>query len=301
MNLDEQQLVDTVTRIVKEIVGSPSDLQFSKPAAAVSTAPAPQTGAVQSIASVETPLHKYRNMLDLGANRIGFNLGVEEQVASGLAKYIDHTLLKPEVTKSELQQLCDDAKKYNFASVCVNPANIKFCADELKEYPVKITAVIGFPLGATTTAVKAYEAKEAVANGADEIDMVINIGELKAGNYVFVERDIRTVKETIGNHILKVIIETALLNDEEKVTACVLSKAAGADYVKTSTGFSKGGATYDDIVLMRSVVGPEMGVKASGGIHDFETAKKMLEAGATRLGASASVQILKGGHGGSGY
>lgn len=290
MNIDDSRLIETVTRIVREIIGR--SVTMSPP---ISPAEVAKTIPTALNDNTETDIHKYRSLIDLGVDRIGLNVGVDESVASGLAKYIDHTLLKAEVTKDELNKLCEEAKKYVFASVCVNPANVKFCADSLKNYPVKITAVIGFPLGATTTAVKVFEAKEAIANGADEIDMVINIGELKTENYTFVERDIRSVKEAIGGHILKVIIETALLSDKEKIAACVLAKAAAADYVKTSTGFAKSGATVDDVMLMRQVVGPEMGIKAAGGIHDYETAKKMLKAGATRIGASASVQIIKPG------
>ncbi|MCR4406780.1 MAG: deoxyribose-phosphate aldolase [Anaerolineae bacterium] len=216
-------------------------------------------------------------------------------MAQDLARMIDHTLLKPDATQAEIAQLCYEAKKYDFATVCVNPANVKLCAELLKGSPVKVCAVVGFPLGATPPEVKAYEAQQAINDGASEVDMVINIGALKSRDYALVERDIATVARTCHNSgaILKVIIEAALLTDEEKIKACALAKAAGADYVKTSTGFGPGGATAADVALMRRVVGPEMGVKAAGGIRSFETARQMIEAGATRIGASAGVKIVR--------
>jgi deoxyribose-phosphate aldolase len=209
---------------------------------------------------------------------------------------IDHTLLKPDVTPDQIAQLCFEARKYGFASVCVNPGHVRLCADLLRGSDVKVCTVIGFPLGATSPEAKVYETETALRDGATEIDMVINIGALKGGDFTWVARDIRGVVETshTAGAIVKVIIETALLTDEEKIKACLLAKEAGADFVKTSTGFSGGGATVEDIALMRRVVGPEMGVKASGGVHTFEEARSLVEAGATRIGASAGVKIVQG-------
>jgi deoxyribose-phosphate aldolase len=209
---------------------------------------------------------------------------------------IDHTLLKPDATADKIAQLCFEAKKYHFASVCVNPSYVQLCADLLKGTDVIVCTVIGFPLGATATEVKAFEAKNAIEHGATEIDMVMNIGALKAGDNELVAHDIHEVAEVVhaAGALLKVIIETALLTDEEKVIACLLAKEAGADFVKTSTGFSGGGATVHDVALMRRAVGPELGVKASGGIHSAEEAEQMIAAGATRIGASAGVKIVKG-------
>jgi len=211
-----------------------------------------------------------------------------------IAKMIDHTILKANVTQEQVGKICEEAKKYGFASVCVNPAYASLVSELLKGSPVKVTVVVGFPLGATTKTAKALEARDAVAAGADEIDMVINVGALKSGNYSLVLDDIKAVREAAKGRALKVIIETALLTKEEKIKACELSKEAGADFVKTSTGFSTGGATIEDIKLMRSVVGTSMGIKASGGIHTLEEARAMKEAGATRIGASASVKIVTG-------
>ncbi|MBI5566370.1 MAG: deoxyribose-phosphate aldolase, partial [Chloroflexi bacterium] len=205
------------------------------------------------------------------------------------------TLLKPEATDAQIAQLCYEARKFNFAAVCVNPSKVKLCAQLLKDAPVKIATVVGFPLGATQPEVKAYETQQAIDDGATEIDMVINIGAMKSKDYALVARDIATVVRTAqtGGAITKVIIEAALLNDEEKVIACKLAKEAGAEYVKTSTGFASGGATVHDVALMRWAVGPEMGVKAAGGIKTYADVVKMIEAGATRIGASASVKIMQ--------
>jgi deoxyribose-phosphate aldolase len=229
-----------------------------------------------------------------GAVRIGAGPGTGA-VQEGLAKYIDHTLLKPEATRDELLQLCDEARKHQFATVCVNSSNVAFVARQLKGSGVRVTAVVGFPLGAMTPRAKAFETKEAIRCGADEIDMVLNIGALKSGDLDLVEEDIRAVVEAAKPHPVKVILETSKLDDEEKVVACALSKAAGAAFVKTSTGFGGGGATTEDIALMRRVVGRSMGVKASGGIRTREDAEAMIKAGANRLGASASVAIVLGG------
>ena len=210
------------------------------------------------------------------------------------AAMIDHTLLKADATRDQIEKLCAEAKKYVFASVCVNPTWVKYSAELLAGTEVKVCTVIGFPLGASTSEVKAFETKDAIANGATEIDMVINIGALKNGEYDVVRDDIKAVVDAANGTLVKVIIETCLLTDEEKVKACELSVEAGADFVKTSTGFSTGGATAEDIALMRKTVGPDLGVKASGGVRNLEDMKKMVENGATRIGASSGVAIMEG-------
>lgn len=211
------------------------------------------------------------------------------------ARMIDHTLLKPEATKEQIVKLAEEAKTYHFASVCVNPTWVKTAYEILKDTDVKVCTVIGFPLGATTPEVKAFETKNAIENGATEVDMVINIGALKSGDDELVEKDIRAVVEAAkGKALVKVIIETCLLTDEEKVRACQLAVKAGADFVKTSTGFSTGGATVEDVALMRKTVGPNVGVKASGGIRNADDLLAMEKAGANRIGASAGVQIING-------
>lgn len=212
-----------------------------------------------------------------------------------IASYIDHTILKPDATKEIVKKVCEEAKEHKFASVCVNPYYTRFASDQLKGTGVKVTSVIGFPLGSTTKEIKALEAKNAIENGAQELDMVINIGALKDKEYDVVKEDIKAVVDAAKDKaIVKVIIEACLLSDEEKVIACKLSKEAGANYVKTSTGFSTAGATENDIKLMRETVGPNIGVKASGGIRDREKAEAMISAGATRIGASSSVAIVQG-------
>ncbi len=209
-------------------------------------------------------------------------------------KYIDHTLLKPDATEKQIEQLCADAAKYDFMSVCVNPAWVRKVSGLLEGTDVKVCTVIGFPLGATTTETKAFEAKEAVANGAEEVDMVINIGALKDKNYDLVAEDIKGVYDAVkGRAVLKVIIETCLLTDEEKVKVCEIAKQIGVDFVKTSTGFSTGGAKVEDVALMRKTVGEKIGVKASGGVRSLDDALKMIEAGATRLGSSSGVKIME--------
>ena len=210
-----------------------------------------------------------------------------------LTHMIDHTLLKAVATKEQIVKLCEEARQYHFASVCVNPANVSLAAEQLKGSGVKVCTVIGFPLGANTSVVKAFEATDAIANGADEVDMVINVGAMKAGDTELVYNDIKAVRDASAGKLLKVIIETCYLTDEEKVKACELSKKAGADFVKTSTGFGTGGATAEDVALMRKTVGPDMGVKASGGIRDAEAAAAMVKAGANRLGCSAGVAIAQ--------
>ena len=235
-----------------------------------------------------------QHFLEAGANRVGSTLGIEGEVHREIARMIDHTLLKPNATKEEVIQLCEEAKTYCFASVCINPSYVTLASKELKGSPVRVCTVVGFPLGATTTRTKVYETDEAVYNGADEIDMVINVGALKAKDYRIVLEDIQGVVLAAHKCLVKVILETCLLNEEEKIAGCVLAKAAGADFVKTSTGFEKGGATLEDVALMRRMVGSDMGVKASGGVRSLEGAKKMIESGANRIGASASVAIVSG-------
>jgi deoxyribose-phosphate aldolase len=229
-----------------------------------------------------------------GAERFSANLGISG-VKPEVAYLIDHTLLKPEATVSEIAQLCHEAILYNFASVCVNPTHVKLAAQLLQNSEVRVCSVVGFPLGATPTEVKVFETQQALKDGAKEIDMVINIGALKGGDEALVEQDIAEVVAAAhrGGAIVKVIIEAALLTDDEKVCACQLAKKAGADFVKTSTGFSRSGATIEDVALMRRTVGPGMGVKAAGGIRSLADAENMLMAGASRLGASAGVKIVK--------
>jgi len=233
-------------------------------------------------------------IVDAGAERIGIVLG-ETATAHDWASLIDHTLLKPEASEADIRKLCEEAAHFGFASVCVNPSWVKTAAGYLKGSGVPVCTVIGFPLGATLPDVKAYEARRAIFNGATEVDMVINIGALKSGDDCAVEEDIRAVAHAAHeNHVLcKVIIETALLTDEEKVRACLAAKAAGADFVKTSTGFAKGGATANDVALMRHTVGSALGVKASGGVKGIDDARAMFEAGATRIGASVGVKIAQ--------
>lgn len=214
--------------------------------------------------------------------------------AKELASTIDHTLLKPEATPSEVEQICKEAIEFNFASVCINPAYVKLAKEKLHGSNVKVCTVIGFPLGATTTKSKVSEAEEAIANGAQEVDMVINVGRLKSRDYDYVENEIKEIADLAHSKraIVKVIIETCLLSDEEKEKACLLARSAGADFVKTSTGFSKSGATAADVALMRRVVGSKMGVKASGGVRSFDDATRMIESGATRIGTSSGIKII---------
>ena len=237
-----------------------------------------------------------KNIINNGAERIAASIGVGEHIDREVARMIDHTLLKPEATPQEIKTLCEEAKTYNFASVCINPSYVTMCKDLLSGSKVKVCTVIGFPLGATTTETKRFEAEQALKNGAQEIDMVINIGMLKQGENQYVFNDINQVVLAAkkSGAICKVIIESAILTDEEKIKACILAKEAKADFVKTSTGFSKGGATAGDVALMKYVVGSTVGVKASGGIRTTEDAKLMIASGADRIGASASVKIVGG-------
>lgn len=235
--------------------------------------------------------------IQAGAERFSAQLGINK-VSTEVAHLIDHTLLKPEATVQQINQLCHEALLHRFASVCINPTHVKLAASLLRNSDVKVCTVVGFPLGATSPQAKAFETEQALADGATEIDMVINIGALKGGDDELVRRDISGVAQAAHRHkaLCKVIIETALLTEEEKIRACQLAKKAGADFVKTSTGFSGGGATIEDVQLMRQVVGPKIGVKASGGIRNLADAKNMIAAGATRLGASAGVKIVQEAH-----
>jgi deoxyribose-phosphate aldolase len=251
---------------------------------------------------VELSPERVHEVIHAGACRIAVATPDASSVGE-LARYIDHTLLRPDATKAEIDKLCHEALRHRFASVCVNGSWVKRCAEILAGSGVAVCSVIGFPLGAMASEVKVYEARRAIEDGACEIDMVMNVGAHRSGEFDFVRRDIAGVADVchrLGAR-LKVILETALLDDAQKVRACELAQAAGADFVKTSTGFSKGGATVADVALMRRVVGPMMGVKASGGVRDEKDARAMIEAGATRLGASASVAIVQGGSGAAAY
>ena len=285
-----EQLVEIITREVLVAMAE----QQQRPAAT-----GPQDGECKLNCAeglcVRTCFDRTGKVVEAGAARLSSSLGNIPQDAN-LAGLIDHTLLKPDATPDQVAQLCFEARRHGFASVCVNPAWVKLCAQLLQGSPVKVCTVIGFPLGATAPEVKAFEAQNAIDQGATEIDMVINIGALKARELELVAQDIRGVVQVTharGN-LVKVILETTLLTDEEKTTACLLAKEAGADFVKTSTGFAGGGATVQDVALMRRVVGPEMGVKASGGVRTYEDAASMIKAGATRIGASAGVKIIQG-------
>src|SRR3989338_6639893 len=256
-----------------------------------------QTGCINCGLCIMKKPATVEHIVKNGASRIGANTGINGDFDKELASMIDHTILKPDATRAELIQVCDEAKKYHFATVCVNSSNIALVARQLRGSGVKPIAVVGFPLGAATTHAKVFEAKEAIHDGAQEIDMVINIGALKSREYQVVHDDIKQVVDAARPHKVKVIIETAQLTCEEKVEACVLAKTAGAAFVKTSTGFGGGGATVEDIELMRKVVGPDMEIKASGGIRTKEDAEAMIAAGAQRIGAWASVAIVTGSKG----
>lgn len=292
MAIDIKQVETLVEIITREVLLSMAEKEEQEKLADGATCVVEVANGMK----VKTCFDNAGHVVSAGAERLTSTVGVIPQDTS-LAGMIDHTLLKPDATSDKIAQLCFEARKYHFASVCVNPTHVKLCADLLRGSDVKVCTVIGFPLGATSAEVKAFETQNALDNGATEIDMVLNIGALKAGENELVARDIRGVVETShkAGALTKVIIETALLTDEEKVVACLLSKEAGADYVKTSTGFSGGGATVHDIELMRRTVGPTIGVKASGGIHNREEAEALVAAGATRIGASAGVKIIQAG------
>ncbi|GIW71843.1 MAG: hypothetical protein KatS3mg102_1385 [Planctomycetota bacterium] len=289
-----EQLVELVTRELKSLI----EAGATPWAHALGEGP-PCFGCGERGRCVVVCSEAFRQIAEAGADRISAAPGLPA-VPRELAPLIDHTLLRPEADAEQIHKLCEEAARHGFASVCVNPFWVPLCARLLAGTPVAVCTVVGFPLGASNPAVKAFEARQAVAEGAAECDMVINIGALKSGLDEVVRRDIAGVVEAAGpGAIVKVILETALLDEEEKIRACELAVAAGAHYVKTSTGFGPGGATAADIALMRRIVGPRVGVKASGGIRDSRTALRMVRAGASRIGASASVKIVTGeGEGG---
>lgn len=282
---ERQALIEEIVRRVAARLGQapPSD---GSDCGCTATVPPPAAEPHAETKSMQV-------MTEGGAVRFGTD-GHPAEACATLAGLIDHTLLRANAKPEEIERLCTEAKKHAFASVCVNPTHVPLAAQLLRGTPVKVCTVIGFPLGATSTQSKAFETAQAIADGAEEIDMVINVGLLKGGDYPAVLRDIEAVVASAQGRLVKVILETSELTDDEKVAGCVLAKAAGAHFVKTSTGFAKGGATPEDIALMRRVVGPKMGVKASGGIRDCATAQEMVARGATRIGASASVAILQG-------
>lgn len=304
MSRERDQLVDLITRQVLQALGGP-------PPAGVAASPAHAPASTLTPGAVEhdpATCERCRNwgvtgvrdpaetrvLAEAGASRVVATMGYCP-ASDGLASLIDHTLLKPDATRDEIEQLCREAAQYCFASVCVNPNWVSLCRERLRGVGVKVCTVIGFPLGAHLPDIKAYEARRAVEQGAEEVDMVINIGALKSRDYALVEQDILGVVQAVGKDtVVKVILETSLLTRDEKIMGCTLAKAAGADYVKTSTGFAGGGATVEDVQLMRETVGPDMGVKASGGVRTRDDAEKMVAAGATRLGASAGVKIVRG-------
>ena len=280
--IDDAALDRLIERVTREVL-----VELQQDGAAAGGSSGPGVSAHNFVAHVQPVLHA-------GADRIASTLGAAPTDGQ-LSGLIDHTLLKPDASQDEIARLCYEARKYHFASVCVNPAYVKLCSQLLKDSGVAVCTVVGFPLGATPTDVKVFEAQQAVREGASEVDMVINVGGLKSRDFALVENDIASVVRVshAGSALVKVIIEAALLTDEEKVMACQLAKVAGADFVKTSTGFGPGGATPEDVALMRRVVGPSIGVKAAGGIRTLADAQKMIAAGATRIGASASVKIMQ--------
>lgn len=290
--MDQKEMVDQITREV--MMKLTSGTSASQPGTVDAVCITSEGVCINCQLCVTKNPESVKKILDGGASRVSSTIGVVN-VPADVARYIDHTLLKPEATRREIEQLCEEAIQYHFYSVCVNSHWVDFCARMLRGKDVKVCCVVGFPLGAMDSRSKSFETRNAIENGASEIDMVINIGALKSGELKDVEEDIRWVRRACrSTTVLKVIIEACLLTDDEKVLACEISKKAGADFVKTSTGFSKGGATAADIALMRRVVGPKIGIKAAGGVRSFEDAKTMIASGATRIGASASVKIVSG-------
>jgi deoxyribose-phosphate aldolase len=305
MSLDRERLVDLITgKVMDELRRAPARGPAPPPAPPAAVAPS-SAEPVESDAVTRERLRLFhvsgaaspeetRALHEAGAARVVATMGYCP-ASDGLASLIDHTLLKPDAARQDIEQLCREAAQFCFASVCVNPNWVPLCRDLLRGSGVKVCTVIGFPFGSHLPDVKAYEARRAVETGAEEVDMVINIGALKSKDYALVEQDIRGVVQSVGRDtVVKVILETSLLNRDEKVMGSTLAKAAGADYVKTSTGFAGGGATVEDVRLMRDTVGPEIGVKASGGIRTKEDVEAMVAAGATRIGASAGVKIVRG-------
>ena len=282
--LDAGKVNQLIEEITREVL---LRLNQTQPAASVDECTCTDGRCVQNCAE------KVNRVVRAGAARVSAGLGARPQ-SDDIARIIDHTLLKPDASQAEIAQLCYEARTYHFASVCINPAHVRLASQLLKESDVKVCTVVGFPLGATPAVVKAYETQQAIRDGATEIDMVINIGALKSQDYRTVMEDVAAVVRAAHAHnaLVKVIIEAALLTDEEKIVASQLAKTAGADFVKTSTGFGPGGATVADVALMRRVVGPNLGVKAAGGVRTFADAEAMIAAGATRIGASAGIKIV---------
>ena len=301
MSTERETLIDLITQRILDALQHGA----SPPAPTAPPAPARPAGGDSHDAATQERLSMFsisgatgpeetRVLAEAGAARVVATTGYSP-ASDGLASLIDHTLLKPDATREDIERLCREAAQFGFASVCVNPNWVPLCRDLLKGSGVKVCTVIGFPFGSHLPDVKAYEARRAVEQGAEEVDMVINIGALKSKDYATVEKDIAGVVQAVGrNTVVKVILETAMLTREEKIMGSSLAKAAGADYVKTSTGFGGGGATVEDVRLMRETVGPEIGVKASGGIRTKEDVEAMVAAGATRIGASAGVKIVRG-------
>ncbi len=286
--MEQQQLIERITsEVMRKIQLSPAQTEV-----------VPQDSSCSESNCTNCRLCVSRNpsgvqkILDGGASRVSSTIGVVN-VPADVARFIDHTLLKQDAVQSQFLQLCDEALQFQFYSVCVNSYWVPLCARRLRGKGVKVCSVIGFPLGAMDSRSKGFETRTAVDNGASEIDMVINIGALKSGDFDAVEKDILSVLRACrSTTVMKVIIEACLLSDDEKILACEISKKAGADFIKTSTGFSTGGATAEDIALIRRVVGPKMGIKAAGGVRSFDDARLMIQSGATRIGASASVKIV---------
>ncbi len=296
--LNDAQIDELVDRITQQVMARlrPAPAQSAHSGGA--SGPAASACACSDGRCVSQCSQRVLQVVENGAGRISAGLGYIPRDLS-IARLIDHTLLKPDASAAEIAQLCREAREYHFASVCVNSAYVPLCADLLKGSDVAVCTVVGFPLGASPPEVKAYEAQLAIQNGATEIDMVMNIGALKSRDIKLLHRDIATVVATCHAHgaLCKVILENAKLTDEEKVIACQVAKLAGADFVKTSTGFGGGGATAADVALMRRVVGPEIGVKAAGGVRSYADAQAMVKAGATRIGASAGVAIVQAARG----
>ncbi len=290
MNTDPKTIASLVEIITREVLTS----LMQRQASAGQNDNSCKFSCAEGIC-VQTCFDHVGQVIHAGAERVSNGLGGMPHDLK-IASMIDHTLLKPDATQEQIAQLCFEAKRYGFASVCVNPTWIELCAKLLQGSAIKVCTVIGFPLGANTPEVKSFETAQVIQLGAQEVDMVINVGALKSRDLQLVARDIRGVVKTAHEKgvLVKVIIETGLLTDEEKVIACLISKEVGADFVKTSTGFSGGGATVSDVALMRRVVGPQVGVKASGGVRTYEDAEQMIRAGANRIGASASVKIISG-------
>jgi deoxyribose-phosphate aldolase len=289
--MEQQQLIERITSEVMRKI----QLSAAQTEVVPQGSSCPETTCTNCRLCVSRNPSGVQKILDGGASRVSSTIGVVN-VPADVALFIDHTLLKPDAVQSQFEQLCDEAVQFHFYSVCVNSYWVPFCARRLRGKDVKVCSVVGFPLGAMDSRTKGFETRNAVDNGASEIDMVINIGALKSGDFAAVEKDILSVLRACrSTTVMKVIIEACLLTDDEKVLACEISKKAGADFIKTSTGFSTSGATAEDIALIRRVVGPKMGIKAAGGVRSFDDARLMIQSGATRIGASASVKIVLSG------